>query len=83
MAEKRPADYIEAFKGVVREAGKPKELNFDGEFDAPQFIRFLSAGGIEYRVKEGKQDLGVLDASMGALKKDLKHDMQVQGADKW
>ena len=33
LAEKRPADYIGAFKTVVRQAGKPKELNFDGEFD--------------------------------------------------
>ena len=72
LAEKRPAEYIEALRGIMRQAGKPKELNFDGEFDVPQFIRFLSAGGVEYRVKEGKQDLGVLDASMGALKKDLK-----------
>ena len=83
LAEKKPAEYIEAFKGIVRQAGNPKELNFDGEFDVPQFIRFLSADGIEYRVKEGKQDLGILDASMGALKRDLKQDMQVQGTDKW
>ena len=68
LAEKKPAEYIEAFKGIVRQAGKPKQLNVDGEFDVPQFIRFLSADGIEYRVKEGKQDLGILDANMGALK---------------
>ena len=79
----RPTDYTEALKGIMRQAGKPKEINFGGEFDNPQCIRFLSAGGVEYRVKEGKQDLGVLDASMGALKKDLKKDMQVHGTDKW
>ena len=45
LAEKRPSDYIEAFKSIVRDAGRPKGLNFDGEFDVPQFIRFLSAGG--------------------------------------
>ena len=83
LAEKRPADYIEAFKSIVRQAGKPKELNFDGESDAPQFIRFLSAGGVEHRAKEGKNDLGILDSTMGVLKKDLQKDMQVQGTDKW
>ena len=36
---------------------------------------------MNYRVNEGKQDIGVLDASMGALKRDLKKDMQVQGTD--
>ena len=30
LAEKKPADYTEAFKSIVREAGKPLELNFDG-----------------------------------------------------
>ena len=40
LAEQRPSDYIEAFKGIVRQAGRPKELNFDGEFDNTQFIRF-------------------------------------------
>ena len=83
LAEKRPSDYIEAFKSIVREAGRPKELNFDGEFDVPQFIRFLAAGNVAYRVKQNKQDLGILDATMGALKRDLKKDMQVQGTDKW
>ena len=73
LAEKRPAEYIEALRGIMRQAGKPKELNFDGELDNPQVIRFLSASGVQYRVKEGKQDLGVLDASMRALKKNLKH----------
>ena len=83
LAEKKPSDYIAAFKDIIREGGKPKEVNFDGEFDVPQFIRFLSAGNVQYRVKEGRQDLGVLDASMGALKKDLKNDMQVQGTTSW
>ena len=35
LAEKKPAEYIEAFKSIVRQAGKPKELNFDGEFEVP------------------------------------------------
>ena len=83
LAEKRPADYIEAFKSIVRQAGQPQELNFDGELDVPQFIRFLTSVGIAYRVKEGKQDLGALDAAMGALKRDLKKDLQAQGTDKW
>ena len=83
LAEKKPADYIAAFKDIIREGGKPKEVNFDGEFDVPQFIRFLSSGGVAHRVSQNRQDLGVLDASMGALKKDLKKDMQVQSTDKW
>ena len=78
LAEKKPADFIGAFKDIVREGGKPKELNFDGEFDVPQFIRFLSAGNVQYHVSEGRQYIGILDASMDALKKDLKKDMQVQ-----
>ena len=44
-----------------------------------RFMRFLAAGGVEYRVKEGKQDLGTLDATMGALKMDLNKDMQANG----
>ena len=67
----------------MRQAGGPNELNFDGEFDTPQFIRFLAAGNVAYRVKQNKQDLGILDATMGALKRDLKKDMQVQGSDNW
>ena len=67
----------------MRQAGKPTELFFVGEFDVPQFIRFLSAGSVAYRVKTNKQDLGVLGACMGALKRDLKKDMQAQGTDKW
>ena len=43
----------------------------------------LDQGGVAFRVKEGKQDLGILDATMGALKRDLKKDMQAQGTDKW
>ena len=71
----------------MRQAGKPKEVNFDGEFDVPQFIRFLSSGGVSHRVSENRQDLGVLDASMGALKKDLKRTckckVQTSGESVW
>ena len=31
LAEKTPADYIGALKDIVREGGKPKEVNFDVE----------------------------------------------------
>ena len=87
LAEKKPGDYIAAFKDIIREGGKPKEVNFDGEFDVPQFIRFLSSGGVSHRVSENRQDLGVLDASMGALKKDLKRTckckVQTSGGSVW
>ena len=87
LAEKKPGDYIAAFKDIIREGGKPKEVNFDEEFVVPQFIRFLSAGGVSHRVSENRQDLGVLDASMGALKKDLKRTckckVQTSGESVW
>lgn len=83
LAGKRPQDYIPAFRAVVAEAGKPGELNFDGEFDVPAFRRYLGEQNIEPRVKEGRQDLATLDAAMGALKRDLKKDLQVQGTTEW
>ena len=61
----------------MAEAGKPGELNFDGEFDVPAFRRYLGEQNIEPRVKEGRQDLATLDAAMGALKRDMKKDLQV------
>ena len=72
LAEKKPGDYIAAFKDIIREGGKPKEVNFDGEFDVPQFIRFLSSGGVSHRVSENRQDLGGLGCFYGRTEEGLE-----------
>ena len=46
LPRKKPANYIEAFESVMRQAGRPKELNFDGELGVPEFVRCLTREGL-------------------------------------